>query len=168
MSKLAVLRKIAVSNQPRDRTGRWVKIAVASTGKVVGSKVGMVVAGPNGALVGSLVGAIATRKAMADATATYTAHQQLKHDRAYASLSRLEKLKALREKAIAELEAKKAQTEDEILSDVAGWAVGNASSEAINAAVSALAPVPGKGAITAFATVPKLMKLKERLANAKR
>lgn len=177
MSKLAALRKIAA--QPRDSIGRFAskgaafarahpdqaKDAIVNTGGFVASKAGMAVAGPIGALAGDLVGALVTRKAVADSIATYSAHEKLKHQKAYQGLTRLQKLKALREKAIEEAHAQKERTQDESLGDTIGWGVGNASANAIASAVPALAPIPFKGAVVAMATVPKLVKAKQRLVN---
>ena len=183
-SKLQLLKRTAIAAQPRDALGRWasggnaakakakallqkhegkIKDGIVNTGGLIGSQIGKRIAGDAGALAGDLVGALITRKALEDVQATYTAAQRIKRDRAYENLSRIKKLKALQQEAAAQAKAKRESTGDAVFEDVTGWAIGNASATAIGSAVSALAPVPLKGAAVAMATVPKLAKLRSRL-----
>lgn len=180
-------------NQPRDAKGRWaktgktsakkakkaiakvaaiaaqhegtIKDGLVNAGGVLGSVVGERVAGPAGALAGDLLGALVARKAVHVATVAHSAHQKLKVDEGFARAKGLEKLKQLGAKTLSDLKSEATQERlgDDLTGDIAGWAIGNSAAKALSSAVPAIASVPLKGAGVAMLTVPKLVKLRQKL-----
>lgn len=165
--------------QPRDAKGRWtkgakslasqhqekIKDAIVNTGGVVGSVIGGRMAGPAGALAGDLIGAMVARKAVHVATVAHSAHEKLQRDEGFARASRLAQLKKLGAATLSDLksEAVQEQLASDMTGDISGWAIGNASAKVIGAMIPASAGVPLKGAVVAMATVPKIVKLRQKL-----
>jgi hypothetical protein len=124
---------------------------------IAGGAIGGAVAGPAGALAGDLLGSLAVRKASEGIKAYRAASQKLNASSdAYEAGKRLSGLKTKANATLAELKEPEMQQdmEKELIGDVAGWAIGNATGAAINSVVQTAIPF---GAGAAIATVPTLV-----------
>lgn len=171
MSKLAAVKgKIKQhwqeSKHARDKLGRFAaKNApdlVVNTGGTVGSIIGGSMGGAVGALAGDLIGGLATRQVVNVTTSALSAKQKLKSQEVFKKAKRLQKLKMLGAETRNDLRSKRDQMGDDITGDVTGWAIGNATANAVTNVLGRSIPLSGAG--VAMATVPKLVKLRKKIA----
>jgi hypothetical protein len=137
---------------------KWVKSAegAVTIAGIAGSVAGGAVAGPAGALAGDLAGALVARKISEGVEAYRKGHQAIDSTEPLAAAKRIVKVKANYKTTIAALKESEMQMaiEKELVGDVSGWAIGNASGAAIAKLIPS--PIP-YGAGVAIATVPTVV-----------
>lgn len=170
MSKLSALKqKFSEGKINRDSIGRFarknsgiIKDAIVNSGGFAGSTVGGAMGGIVGALAGDLIGGLATRQVVNVTTSALNARQKLVANDAFKKAKRLQKLKMLGAETRSDLKNKREQIGDDITGDVTGWAIGNATANAVTHVLGHSIPLSGAG--VAMATVPKLVRLRRKIA----
>lgn len=143
----------------------------SQAGAQVGAIAGAAVAGPVGAAVGGYVGAragdlggaLTTRKIVTQQKAHKRAIAKLNEDESFESLDSMSKQKQAKKQTLNELEAMAQEIEDNDLGDKSGWLIGNGSADLLNATGNPLSNIPAIGGGVAFATVPSVVKAKNRI-----
>lgn len=138
--------------------------AGVNTAGLIGSIVGGHFAGPMGALGGDLMGALAARQALTVGKAGTQAFGALKDDPTFQAARAMEKFARLVEEVNKNLQSEAVQKQlgNDLTGDIAGWGIGNASA-AVGNMIPGLGGIPFKGAAVAMATVPHLVKMRERI-----
>jgi hypothetical protein len=173
MGKLSTLKrktaaKWAESKHARNRLGQFARKnapdLIVNTGGTVGSIIGGKLGGAVGAYAGDLIGGLVTRQVVNVSTSALSARQKLKANEVYQKAKRLQKLKMLGAATKSELKNRTEQLGDDITGDVTGWAIGNTAANVVTNTLGRSIPLSGAG--VAMATVPKLVKLRRKIANS--
>lgn len=113
---------------------------------------------------GDLMGALAARQAYNVGKVGVGVVRDLRQEEAFQAANAMKKLSMVVNELSSRLQSEGVQKAlgHELTGDLAGWAIGNASSMAMNA-IPGLGGIPLKGAGVAMATVPQLVKAREAI-----
>ncbi|MEM9945312.1 MAG: minor capsid protein [Cyanobacteria bacterium P01_D01_bin.36] len=137
---------------------------IVNAAGVVGSAIGQHLAGPAGALAGDLLGAVAAHQVVAASQAVLSAKEKLRQSEEFKLASKVNKLRRLGRATLSEFNDPEFQRKymNETTGNVTGWGVGNTVATVGNM-IPGVSAIPGKGAIAAMVSVPRVQKARIRI-----